>query len=63
VEVNILDFQEDIYGKPIEVTFLKRLRDELKFESAEELIEQMHLDKEECLKLIPFFARTTSISQ
>jgi riboflavin kinase/FMN adenylyltransferase len=63
VEVNILDFQEDIYGKPIEVVFLKRLRDELKFESAEELIEQMDRDKEESLKLIPFFARATSISQ
>ncbi len=63
VEVNILDFQEDIYGKPIEIVFLKRLRDELKFASAQELIEQMHRDKEESLKLIPFFSWSTSISQ
>jgi riboflavin kinase/FMN adenylyltransferase len=46
VEVNILDFSDDIYGKDIDIHFLKRLRDELRFESAEALIQQMHKDKE-----------------
>ena len=46
VEVNILDFNKDIYGCDLQISFLRRLRDEYKFDSAEELIQQMHKDKE-----------------
>ncbi|MCX6121447.1 MAG: bifunctional riboflavin kinase/FAD synthetase [Ignavibacteriales bacterium] len=46
IEVHILDFDEDIYGSDIQIGFLRRLRNELKFNSAEELIQQMHKDKE-----------------
>jgi riboflavin kinase/FMN adenylyltransferase len=46
IEVNILDFNEDIYGSDIQINFLRRMRDEFKFNSAEELIQQMHKDKE-----------------
>ncbi|MBI3586171.1 MAG: bifunctional riboflavin kinase/FAD synthetase [Ignavibacteriales bacterium] len=52
VEVNILNFQDEIYNQTIELYFLKRLRDELKFNSADELIRQMNRDKEESLKLL-----------
>ena len=45
VEVWISDFDRDIYGKRIGVSFIHRLRDELKFDSAEQLIEQMNQDK------------------
>ena len=51
VEVNILDFSDDIYGQDIDIHFLKRLRDELRFESAEALIQQMHKDKESSRQL------------
>ena len=46
IEVNILDFDKDIYGFDIQISFLRRIRDELKFDSAEQLIQQMHKDKE-----------------
>ncbi len=45
VEVHILDFDRDIYGEKIELSFLKRLRDEKKFESKLDLIEQLKKDK------------------
>jgi len=46
IEVHILDFNRDIYGKTVSVKFMKRLRDELKFQSVDELIHQMKNDEE-----------------
>jgi riboflavin kinase/FMN adenylyltransferase len=45
IEVNLFDFNEDIYNKPITVYFKQRLRDEIKFEGIEKLIEQLKIDK------------------
>ena len=45
IEVWISDFDRDIYGKRIKVSFMHRLREELKFDSADQLIAQMNLDK------------------
>jgi len=45
VEVYILDFNEDIYGKEISVNFREFLHDEIKFESIEKLIERLDEDK------------------
>ncbi len=45
VEVWISDFDRDIYGRQIGVSFIHRLRDELKFESADQLVAQMDQDK------------------
>ena len=39
-----MDFQGDLYGRPIEIDFFARLRDIKRFDSAEQLIEQMALD-------------------
>lgn len=44
VEAYILDFDEDIYGETLRLEFWHRLRDELKFDSVEELISQMDRD-------------------
>ena len=44
VETNILDFNEDIYGKTIKLEFLERIRDEKKFYSLEELKFQLKID-------------------
>ena len=44
VEVHILDFSANIYGKQIRVNFIKRIRDEIKFSNISELIDQIKLD-------------------
>jgi riboflavin kinase/FMN adenylyltransferase len=44
VEVNIFDFSADIYGETVSVDFAVRLRDEIKFNSLDELVRQMDLD-------------------
>jgi riboflavin kinase / FMN adenylyltransferase len=51
IEANIFDFDEEIYGDLLEVSFVKKLRDEQKFDSLEALKEQLHKDKEDTLKL------------
>ncbi len=45
IEVNILNFNKDIYGKNITVQLHKKLRDDKKFDSSQSLIEQMNNDK------------------
>ncbi len=49
IETHILDFDEDIYGLPLKVRFLKRIRDERKFPSLEALREQLEKDRLECI--------------
>jgi len=44
VEVHILDFNDNIYGKKIRVNFIKRIRDEKKFSNISGLIDQIKLD-------------------
>lgn len=49
IEVNIFDFDQDIYGEKIEVILLKYIREEQKFESLEALKQQLNKDKAEAL--------------
>lgn len=51
LEVNIFDFDANIYDKNIEVYFLAFIRDEKKFNSKEELILELKKNKEECIHL------------
>jgi riboflavin kinase/FMN adenylyltransferase len=48
IEVNIFDFSENIYGKTLTVSFLSKIRDEMKFASMELLVEQLKKDREQC---------------
>ena len=48
IETYILDFDEDIYGLPLRITFLRRIRDEIHFPSLEALKEQLEKDREVC---------------
>tara|TARA_B100000780_G_C21068807_1_gene429961 strand:- start:303 stop:1232 length:930 start_codon:yes stop_codon:yes gene_type:complete len=52
MEVNIFQFDEQLYGKEVKVIFKYRLRDEEKFNSIDELKAQMELDKENSLRLL-----------
>jgi len=45
IEVHIFDFQHQIYGKDVQVRFVGRIRDEVKFSSVEHLVEQLKRDK------------------
>jgi riboflavin kinase/FMN adenylyltransferase len=51
LEVNILNFEKDIYGETIRVSFVKRLRDEVKFSGLEELKEQLYRDQAATLQV------------
>lgn len=44
VESHILNFDQDIYGEEIDVFFLQRIREEIKFSSLEELKKQIEID-------------------
>lgn len=44
IEAYLLDRDVDLYGKTLNLDFLKRLRGERRFQSVAELVEQMHLD-------------------
>jgi riboflavin kinase/FMN adenylyltransferase len=52
VEVHILNFNRDIYGQEITLIFRARLRSEKKFDSLQQLADQMAVDKENTLKLL-----------
>jgi len=44
IEVHLLDFKGELYGKTLQVYFVDRLRDEIKFTSSEELVQQIRQD-------------------
>lgn len=46
IEAHLLDFQGDLYGKPLSLSYLQKIRDIVKFNSKEELIAQMNRDLE-----------------
>ena len=50
LEVNIFDYQGDLYGRELTVVFSRRIRDERRFDSPELLAEQLLKDKEEALR-------------
>jgi riboflavin kinase/FMN adenylyltransferase len=52
IEPHLFDFHEDLYGETIEVFFVKRLRDEVKFESPEALVAQIHRDVAEARQVL-----------
>jgi riboflavin kinase/FMN adenylyltransferase len=52
IEVHILNFDRDIYGHPLRVEFVERLRDEVAFRGPEELIAQIKKDVSQARKVL-----------
>lgn len=52
IEVNIFDFEEDIYKQTIRINFLSYIREEKKFASIDELKTAIDNDKRKCMSLI-----------
>ena len=52
LEVNILDFDGNIYGQTVTITFVARLREERRFESPEALVAQLKEDQEKVKRIL-----------
>jgi len=52
IEVNIFDFDDDIYGESLTINFHKLIRRDTRFSDLEELKSQLHRDKEAALKIL-----------
>ena len=52
IEVNIFDFNDNIYGKEITLEFVGKIRDEQKFDGIESLVAQLHKDKKMALNVL-----------
>lgn len=52
LEVHLFDFDGDLYGRYIQVQFVARLRDELKFADLASLQRQMHRDAEQARRIL-----------
>ena len=52
IETNIFGFDEDIYGLDIKLTFITKIRDEVRFDSLEDLKIQLEHDRDTCLNTL-----------
>ncbi len=52
VEAYLLDFDRDIYGEMMRLEFVARLRDEMKYDSVDALIKQIHIDVQQTRKIL-----------
>lgn len=52
LEVHLFNFDEDIYGKEVQVRFYERIRDEKKFGGKDELVEQLRNDKKKVREIL-----------
>jgi riboflavin kinase/FMN adenylyltransferase len=52
VEVHVIDYHESLYGEPLEVDFVARLRDIRPFDSPAALIAQLRQDVEQAKRIV-----------
>lgn len=55
IEVNIFDFNDDIYGQEIRIEFIQYIRDDMKFEGLDQLTNQITRDKEVTLDILKHY--------
>ncbi|MGH2543025.1 MAG: riboflavin kinase, partial [Ardenticatenaceae bacterium] len=56
IEAYLLDFSGNLYGKKLRLEFVERLRDELRFDSVEALLEQIDRDVQQTRAILSFRA-------
>ncbi len=52
LEAHLFDFDQDLYGRPVEIIFQQRIREERKFSSFQQLTEQIEKDAEQARRLL-----------
>ena len=52
LEAHLFDFEGDLYGRRIEVEFVAKLREELKFDDLETMVEQIHRDADDARRVL-----------
>lgn len=52
IETHILDFEGDLYGKMIEVYFIRKIREIIKFTDKNKLIERLNMDRQLCKQIL-----------
>lgn len=52
IEANLFDFKQEIYGEKIKISFIKKIRDEIKFESKNQLGDQLQKDKVMAMQIL-----------
>jgi riboflavin kinase/FMN adenylyltransferase len=52
LEAHVFDFAGDLYGRLIEVEFIEKLRDEVKFDSLEAMVAQMKRDSAQAREVL-----------
>lgn len=50
VEINIIDFNENIYGNSIKINWVSKIRDQIKFDNVNDLIDQLDDDKKKTIE-------------
>lgn len=52
IEVHLIDYKKDIYGRVIKINFVEKIRNEIKFPTMDDLKKQLEKDKFEALRLL-----------
>lgn len=52
IEVHVFDYKEDIYGEDVKIKWVDYLRDEIKFDSVEELIKKLKQDEHDIREIL-----------
>jgi len=55
VEIHLLDYNENLYDRQVNFQILQKIRNEIHFENADQLIKQLHQDKEMVYKYFQNF--------
>lgn len=56
LEVHLFDFNDDLYGSYLNIQFIKKIRDEIKFESVDDLLFQIHRDLDNAKQFFNFLS-------